>query len=221
MSIHLEKEINQLRKDLLSLGSIVENSINMAIEALVNEDKELANKVIEQDFTIDELEVEIEESCLKVLALHQPVAIDLRIVTSVLKINSDLERIGDLAVNVAERALEIPCSKFPDLLQDIKIMGYSAKIMVKHALDSFVSLNTELAHLVWKTDDEVDEKMYRMFKIVKEQIKNDLDNTDFYISFLSIARYFERIADSATNIAEDVIYIKEGKIFRHQMHKIK
>jgi phosphate transport system protein len=220
MSNPLQSEIKELRQGLLHIGSLVESSTQLAMAALMKDKDKLAERVIEQDIEIDHLEVELEEACLKVLALHQPVATDLRTVTTIMKINSDLERVGDLAVNIAERVLEVETTMFPEILEDLTSMGTMAREMVKLSLDSFVELDVALAFEVWKTDDVIDEKMNVLFNILEKKIHQDLANMTKYTRFMSIARYLERMGDQATNIAEDVVYMVEGKIFRHKMQLV-
>jgi phosphate transport system protein len=188
----------------------------MAVTAIENRDAELANKVILGDTEIDQLEVNLEEDCLKILALHQPVAIDLRFIIAVLKINSDLERIGDLAVNMAERA-QFLSGKSPIAIPfDLEGLALKTQKMLRESLDSLVNLNAGLARDVCVTDDEVDAINREMYDLVKAAIRIHPEQVDILIPYLSISRYLERIADHATNIAEDVIYMIEGEIARHR-----
>jgi phosphate transport system protein len=216
MAQHLQREIENLKKKILSLGAAVEKSVRMAVTAIENRDAELADKVISGDTEIDQLEVNLEEDCLKILALHQPVAIDLRFIIAVLKINSDLERIGDLAVNMAERA-QFLSGKSPIAIPfDLEGLAIKTQKMLRESLDSLVNLNAGLARNVCATDDEVDAINRDMYDLVKAAIRTHPEQVDIFIPYLSISRYLERIADHATNIAEDVIYMIEGEIARHR-----
>lgn len=219
MTAHLSKEINYLKKDLLSLCGMVEESLWQAVKSLKNRDIELAKKVIISDFEIDKMEVKVEEECLKILALHQPVAIDLRFIITALKINNDLERIGDLAVNIAERSRFLSEQKQLDMLFDFETMAEKTQAMVKKSIDSLVNIDAELAVEVCQDDDEIDEIDGQMRDQVKEQIKISPENVDILIHLLSISKHLERIADHATNIAEDVIYMIKGEIVRHKTEK--
>ena len=214
--LHLQREIEGLKKRILRLGAEVEEAVTMAIKALKEGDVNLARKVIDYDVEIDRMEVETEEECLKILALHQPVAIDLRFVVAVLKINNDLERIADLAANMAKRAFHLGKEQrieIPDLLL---AMVEKAESMQVRSLDALVNLNPELAREVIEDDDIVDNLHRQMYTYVKEAILDDSEDVDAQINLLSISRQVERIADSVTNIAEDIIYMVEGEIVRHQ-----
>ena len=215
MSLHLKREIEKLKNKLLKLGSLVEAAVQQATVAMKDRDIKLAKLVIDRDILIDEMEVDVEEDCLKILALHQPVAIDLRFIVSVLKINSDLERIGDLAVKIAERVPTISESFQPRINPDYITMAQKVQLMLQKSLDSLVNMDLKLAEDVCKMDDEIDNMNIEM----REQICNRLTKVDSdfndYMQLLSIPRALERIADHADNIAEDVIYMIEGKIVRH------
>jgi len=216
MSIHLQNEIENLKKLIYSLGNDVEDNVHKAVQALDNRDLKLAEKIIELDHTIDRREVDLEEECLKILALHQPVAIDLRFVIAVLKINNDLERIGDLAVNIAEQAVFLSSSPPTDIPFDFAGMSEKTKHMLKCSLEALVNMNTKLAHWVLSADDEVDAINRQMYGQVQDGIRSDIDKMGRLIHYLSAARHLERIADLATNIAEDVIYMVDGEIVRHK-----
>jgi len=221
MTIHFEKELEKLKKRILSLGAMVEDRVRMAIKALETRDGSLANRVIEADGDIDQLEVDIEEECLKLLALHQPVAIDLRFIIAVIKINNDLERIGDLAVNIAERAAFLSSQKKLDVLFDFPGMAEKTQSMLKRSLDALVNMDSALALEVCASDDEVDEMNREMFIWVQESIRKDTNRLDCLIHLLSASRHLERVADCATNIAEDVVYMIEGQIVRHRAENFK
>jgi phosphate transport system protein len=203
------------------LGALAETAVREATCAIENRDESLAQSVIWNDVKLDEMEVEIEENCLKTLALHQPVAIDLRFIIAVLKINSDLERVGDRAVNVAERAAFLATQPPVDISFDFQAMARKAQEMLKRSLDSLVNLSAEQAREVLLGDDEIDAMNRQMYLIVQEAIHAHPDQTESLIHMLSASRHLERIADHATNIAEDVIYMIEGVIIRHKAEEYK
>lgn len=216
MKIHLQREIERLKKRILSLGTLVEERVRMVIKALETRDENMARNIIDTDTEIDKVEVEVEEECLKILALHQPVAIDLRFISSVIKINNDLERIGDEAVNIAERVVYIsqrPPVKVP---LDYNMMAEKAERMLKSSLDSLVNLDVDLAYKVCLADDEVDDMHKDIYDKVKEALRHQPERVGSLINLLQISHNLERIADHATNIAEEVIYTVEGVIPRHR-----
>lgn len=215
MAVLMEHELNVLKKELLSLGAEVEGRVEQAVQALLTGDLKLAQRVKGGDSQIDNMEIELEEECLKILALHQPVATDLRFIVSVLKINNDLERVADFAVNIAERALDLDKVNQVDCPYDIATMAKLVEKMLKMALDSLVERNSELARKTIQLDDDVDAMHRGNFARVKEAIRDDLGAMDGLIYYLSISRYLERMGDLATNIAEDVIYQVDGEIIRH------
>ncbi|MDP8207922.1 MAG: phosphate signaling complex protein PhoU [Candidatus Electryonea clarkiae] len=217
MDSHLQREIQRLKKRILEMSARVEESVQHAIRAIALDDKKLAKNVISSDDQIDEMEVEIEEECLKILALHQPVAIDLRFIVAVLKINNELERIGDQAVNIAESALVMTELPSFDFSFDLIGMAEKSRLMLHKSLDALVNLDPTLAREVCACDDEVDQNLVEAYEVVSDSLKKRQSNPDFAIRFVSIARQLERIADLATNIAEDVIYLVEGEIVRHRM----
>lgn len=221
MPKHLQNEIENLKKAILNLGARVETAVRDATLAIEQRNSDLAQKVIDNDFIIDQQEVEIEEECLKVLALHQPVAIDLRFIITVLKINSDLERIGDLAVNMAERALFLATQPKPDISFDFIKMTRAAQAMLKRSLDALVNMSVDLAKEVCEGDDEIDAMNREMYIKVQESIRTHPEQMESLIHMLSASRHLERMADHATNIAEDVIYMIEGQIVRHRTEEYK
>ena len=216
MPMHLRREIDRLKKRILALSEVVERRVRQAVRSLEERDARLANDVIEGDEEIDHAEVEIEEDCLKILALHQPVAVDLRFIVAVLKINSDLERIGDLAVNIAERAAYLATHATPEGLIDLPGMAARGHAMLRDSLQALVNLDVRLARQVCDADDEVDDLNRQIYDRVQEEIRKCPENLGPLIHLLSVSRHIERIADLATNIAEDVIYMVEGEIVRHQ-----
>ena len=215
MAVLMEKELTDLKKLLLALSAEVEGRVKMAVQALLTADRKLAQKVKGGDSQIDNLEIELEEECLKVLALHQPVAADLRFIVSILKINNDLERVADFAVNIAERAIDLSGVIKIECPYDVARMAELVEKMLKMALDSLVEKDTRLARETIKLDDNVDAMHRDNFAKVKEAIKNDLSYIDGLVYYLSISRYLERMGDLATNIAEDVVYQVDGEIIRH------
>jgi phosphate transport system protein len=215
MSRHFLRAINKLKKMILDLSAIVEKDVHRAVKSLILRDGTLAQRVIQSDEKIDEMEVDIEEECQKILALHQPVASDLRFIVSVLKINNDLERIGDLAVNIGETTQFLLTQKKIDPPFDFAGMSDRVKDMLRKGLDSLVKQNVLRAKNVIKADEIIDEMHRGTYQIIKKQILDDPENADSYIYFMSASRYLERIADLTTNIAEDVIYMVDGEIVRH------
>ncbi len=216
MSVHLNSELEKLKEQLLYLGSLAENSIRKAGLALKRMDPQLAREVIVFDNQIDLREVEIEEECLKILALHTPVANDLRFVIASLKINNDLERISDLGVNIAERVVYLSRHENVPVPFDFEKMWTISLRMLKNSLDAFVHGNVVLARQVCEDDDSVDMINKAMYHTVYEGIKKNPAQVESFIHYLSISRHLERVADYATNISEEVIYMIEGKIVRHQ-----
>ncbi|MDC1437150.1 phosphate signaling complex protein PhoU [Gammaproteobacteria bacterium] len=218
MSLHFQRDLENLKKEILLIGGLVEVAINDSIRALKNRDATLAQSVIDKEFMIDEKEVQIEEECLKILALHQPVATDLRLVVVILKVNNDLERMGDFASNIAQRALFLSeHDPLPDLIEFINELPVLVQTMVRNTLDALVKMNTEIAQKVILADDAVDDINRLMHQKVNETIMQDSSTSERAISLLSTSRYLERIADLSTNIAEDVIFMVEGRVIRHDL----
>ena len=215
MSALLQDAISDLKRKMLTLAARVEQALGDSVTALRERDAELANRVVLGDSKIDSLEVELEEDCLKLLALHQPVAVDLRFVVAVIKLTNDLERIGDLAADLAERAVALsgqpsitppsPLAELPDLVLQV----------LRQCLDTVVHLDASEAHGVCLADDAIDELHAQTYSEVTRRISESPDQTDRLIQYLSVSRYLERIADHCTNIAEDVIYLVDGQIVRH------
>ncbi len=216
MSSHLQKEIENLKKKLLYLGAMVEESLRISIKSLRDLNQRMARGVIDNDFEVDRMEVELEEECLKVLALHQPVAVDLRFIVAILKINADLERIGDLAVNIAERTMYLAQRPRVEIEFDYREMARKAEKMVEKSLDALVNMDADLAREVCGSDDAVDDLNREMFNFGMDYIRTHPDRADCIIRYMLVARHLERVADHATNIAEDVIYMVDGEIVRHR-----
>jgi phosphate transport system protein len=215
MKIHLHIEIEKLKKKILAYSAMVDDAIRSAIKALKERNIELADKIISDDKEMDSTEVEIEEDCLKLLALYSPVANDLRLIITVLKINNDLERIADQAVNIAERAKFLSSQSELNIPYELTLMCEKTIKMLENSLNSLINQDVNLAHEVIMADDEVDALHSRMYSIIQNRIREDLDKMGCLISILIVSRYLERIADQVTNIAEDVIYLVSGDIVRH------
>ena len=216
MSKYLQDELTKLKKKFYEFCALVEEDVRNAVRSVYENDKELAQCVIDKDKEIDRLEIEIEEDCLKLLALYQPVAIDLRLIISMLKINSDLERIGDLAVNIAERSLRIAELNKRHSEFDFTIMCEKSLLMVKNSIDSLIDFDIKKAESVMAADDEIDELHKNIFKAVGDALKDKPGDFELLSQYLTISRALERIGDHATNIAEDVAYMINGTIVRHQ-----
>jgi phosphate transport system protein len=221
MSKHLERDLENLQRDILGMGAAVEEAVYKAIRALQDRDADLARDVVDGDADIDAAENRVEEDCLKILALHQPVAIDLRRVAAVLAINVDLERMADLAVDIAERAEVLakpPFIAIPDRLQRMTDL---ATLMVRMCLDAFVQLDAVQARKVVRLDDEVDRLNADVIAEIIETMRESADAIEPALSLFSAVRHLERIADHATNVAEDVIYLVEGEIVHHRPEAVR
>ena len=212
---HFDEELDELKTKLLRMAGLAEDQIDKALTALVTRDSALARQVIERDHEVNGLDVEIDEECIRLLALHQPAARDLRLVTTAMKISTELERISDLAENVSERAIEL--NEEPQLKPyiDIPLMGKMARMMVKESIDAFVKDDAALARKVLTNDDYVDDLMEQLFRELLSFMIEDTRTISRAIRLSFIAKYLERMADHATNIAELVVYLVEGKIIRH------
>jgi phosphate transport system protein len=215
MARHLQRELDQLKKRILALGAMAEERVRMAVKAMGDRDSELAERIVGIDHEIDEAEMEIEEECLKILALHQPVAVDLRFLSAVIKINNDLERIGDEAVNIAERVQIISKREKLGIPFDFSAMAEKTEEMLRTSLDAVVNLDLDLAVKVIVSDDEVDAFEKEAYDVIKKAIETHPDRVGHLINLFLISRHLERIADHAQNIAEEVIYMIEGEIVRH------
>ena len=215
MTVLMQKELDHLKQQLLALSAEVEGRVHQSVQALLTLDRKLAEKVKSGDGQIDNLEIALEEECLKVLALHQPVANDLRLIVSILKINNDLERVADFAVNIAERAIDLSGVIRINCPYDVATMSELVEKMLKMCLDALVEQDTELARRTIRLDDDVDAMHKANVTSVKEAIRSDPTYLDGLVYYLSISRYLERMGDLATNIAEDVVYLVDGEIIRH------
>jgi phosphate transport system protein len=215
MSVFLQREIDKLKKMISLLGGHVEENVEKAVRAVHECDCELAREVILSDPDIDQMEVNIEEECLKVLALHQPVAHDLRFIIAVLKVNNDLERIGDLAAGIAGQAEHLADTGPSEAPYDLLGMAGKVRAMLRDSLNALMGKDAEIARRVREADDEVDAMDRLMYPEIRAAIREKPDKMEGYIRLLRISQNLERIADHAENIAEDVIYLAEGEIIRH------
>ncbi|MBU6174054.1 MAG: phosphate signaling complex protein PhoU [Planctomycetes bacterium] len=216
MSLHLSQDLNDAHNSLLRLSGNVEEMIGKSVQSLVERRGALAAEVIQKDNDIDRSEVRIEEDCLKMLALHQPVAADLRRITTMMKINNDLERMADLACNIAQRADSLcPHPEFP-IPSGIEQMASMANSMVRRSLDAFVNRDTELAYQVIKDDDQVDAKNVEVIETLNAIMSSDASQIYAAMHCFSASRHLEQIADHAVSIAEDTIYMVNGVIVRHR-----
>ena len=216
MTTHLRKDLANVEKLLLVLSGQVEEAMREAMTALVERDREQAQRVIEQDQEIDRREVELEEECLKILALHQPVATDLRFVAACIKIDNDLERIGDLACNIAERAISLSDRSPMTLSDQLHEMMELGALMLRDSLSAFVEADPELARAVCKRDDQVDDLNRKVIRDLLQAMHRDPSTISQALELISVSKALERIADHTTNICEDVVYLVEGQIIRHQ-----
>jgi len=222
MERHFDEELKELHKDILKMGILAQEAIFKSIEALKNRDKEQAKEVIDTDDKIDELELIVDERCIDLIARHQPMAGDLRFITTGMKINAELERIADLAVDIAQRVLELIDKSLLKPLVDIPKLSEIAQNMVRDSIDAFVKRDVSLAKKVVLSDEEAD----NLRNLVQEELINDYIAKDpstaaRAVPLLLIARHLERICDHTTNIAEDVIYMVEGKVVKHHPEELK
>ncbi|RIL10668.1 MAG: phosphate transport system regulatory protein PhoU [Proteobacteria bacterium] len=210
-------EIDKLKSKTLALCALVEERLHLSVKSVLDVDSDLANTVIKGDEDVDQKEVEIEEECLKILALYQPVAADLRLVVAILKLNNDLERIGDLSASIAYRARDL--FDLPRVNSNFNIPQLADKVkeVLRFSINSFVNLNPDLAREVMSSDDEIDRLNRTNLSEIQRSIKQDPEKIESYISLMIASRALERVGDHCTNIAEDVIYMVQGDIIRHRM----
>ncbi len=214
MTRHLQKELEKIKKQILTLGAMTEDRLNKAVKAVCDFDRELAQEIIDTDYEIDSLEVEIEEACLKNIALYQPVANDLRFLAVTIKINNDLERIADQAVNIAQRVKTI-AKKKETFFYDYLPMGNRVRNMLKKSLNAFVNKDPAIAKEVLFADDEIDMMRNEIYDEIKTAGEAGIKSMAYLLNLFLISRHLERVADHATNIAEEVIYMVEGENIRH------
>jgi phosphate transport system protein len=215
MPRHYEMELDQLRTLLIRMGSLVEEQIDYAVRALTESDQRLAQLVMERDKKVDEFDIAVDERCMSIFALNQPVAIDLRLLMAALKINNELERIGDIAVNLAERAE--PLASYPEFVRGTSLatMAFAARDMMKRAIDSFVNNDPSLAKEVLESDDFIDQLDRETFERMTKTMEESPNLVGPACHILILSRHIERLADHATNIAEDVIFLVNARIIKH------
>lgn len=215
---HFEEELQNLKESILKMGGIVEDMISRSMKALIERDSHIAEAVIHRDPEANKMEIAIDERCLRLLALHQPAASDLRFIAMGLRASKDMERMGDLAVNIAEQSLEL--NKAPQLkpYKDLPLMGEKSRDMVKGALDAFVKKDVALAKSICEMDDVIDDLNDKVFDELVEMMEKESDSVERATRLILVARHLERIADHATNIAEEVIFMVQGKDIRHRAH---
>ncbi|HAL44867.1 MAG: phosphate transport system regulatory protein PhoU [Planctomycetes bacterium GWF2_42_9] len=219
MERHFDEELNDLRKNIVQISDLARKAITESIEALKANDKARAQKVIDSDQAIDELELFIDEKCIDLLALYQPMAGDLRFITTGLKLNAELERIADLAVDVAQRVLIVADKPLLKPIVDIPKLGEVAQNMVRDAIESFINKDVSLAEKVVQADDEADMLKDRICdELINDYMSKDSGSVTRAVPLLLIARHLERICDHASNIAEDIFYMVQGKVIKHH-HK--
>jgi phosphate transport system protein len=217
MQRHFHEELEALKQTLLAMGGLVEDQIRRVMKALLERDDVVAQEVIERDRRVNTYDVEVDEQCVSLLALHQPAAGDLRFITTAMKIVTDLERIGDQAVNIAQRVLELNVEPQLKPYIDLPRMAEKAQRMVKESLDAFVARDTALARQVCGEDAEVDALKEQIFRELLTFMMEDPRTIPRAIRLILISRFIERVADHATNIAEMVVYLVEGKMVRHTL----
>ena len=212
-----EEELRDLRADLVKMGGLVERQIADAVDSLVNRDSNQAREIIARDAEVNRMDVQIDDHCIRLVALHQPAASDLRFITTGLKITTDLERIGDNAVNICERAIELNDEPILKPYIDIPRMAQIAQEMLKASIDAFVGGDVDLAQSVIERDDEVDQLNYQIYRELLSYMAEDPTSIGRATRILFVSKYLERIADHATNIAEMVVYMVQGRNVRHQV----
>ena len=217
MAANLHKEMNNIKKSILSLGAMAEHRFRRSIDAVKKGDRDIAQSIIDSDVEIDELEVDIEEECLKILALYQPVAVDLRFLIAVIKINNDLERVADEAVNIAQRVKSISGKNIGKYNFDYTRMAELAGLMLKKSLDALVQMDSDIAESVQTTDKLVNTIRNEAYDAMKDAIISSPEYAGQIVNRYLIARHLERIGDHATNIAEEVRHLVNGKIVRHEI----
>ena len=215
MERHFQRELESIKTTLIKMGSVVEENFAFAIQSVLEHNISLAQHVIDTDNRVDSLEIEIDNAIIDLLALQQPVASDLRFIIAAQKINNDLERIGDHAVNIAESALTLHKYKKPESLLEIPKMSAATKLMLRHALDSFILLDPTMAQSVLETDDQIDELNRSMISEVIDLLKSEKRSVEIDLELIRISRNLERVADMTTNIAEEVIFHTQARVVKH------
>ena len=210
-------QLQELSGLLLRMGGMCEEAIGLALEALTNRDAEVARQVIEGDKEIDKLELEIDSLCMEILARHQPMARDLRLITTAIKVTPDLERIADHAVNICQRAIELQEEPPLNALIDMPLMAKHSQKMVRGALDAFVREDSEAAWAVIRMDDELDRRLEQTFRVLLSHMIENPKTISRCLRTMFVAKYFERIGDQATNVCEQVVYMNEARVIKHKM----
>jgi phosphate transport system protein len=221
MERHFQQELDSVNTTLIKMSSVVEENFGFAIQAFMERDEILAKKVFDNETRINSLEIEIDNAILDLLALQQPVASDLRFIVAAQKINNDLERIGDHAVNIAQSAVNFDKSKTLGTLLEIPKMAATAKLMLRYALDSFILLDPKMARTVLATDDQIDELNKSMTPEVIELLKSDKRTIESGLELIRVSRNLERVADMCTNIAEEVIFHTQARVVKHHAEEVK
>jgi len=222
MERHVDQELKELNKDILKMGALAEEAIYKSVEALKNRDREMAKSVIDNDSNVDKLELTVDEKCIDLIARYQPMARDLRFITTGMKINAELERIADIAVDIAQRTLEIADKPLLKPLIDIPKLAAVAQNMVKMSIDAFVKGDIALAKKVMLSDSEADQLRNEIQKeLIEDYMVKDGTTAPRAVQLLLIARFLERICDHTTNIAEDVIYMVQAEVVKHHQEKLK
>jgi phosphate transport system protein len=221
MERHIDQELEALNKDILRMGALAEEAIYKSVEALKNRDKEMASSVINNDSNVDKLELAVDERCIDLIARYQPMAKDLRFITTGMKINAELERIADIAVDIAQRTLELAEKPLLKPLVDIPKLAAVAQNMVKLSIDAFVQADIALSKKVLASDSEADQLRNAIHKeLVEDYMFKDGTTAPRAVQLLLIARFLERICDHTTNIAEDVIYMVQAEVVRHHPERL-
>ncbi len=215
MSKHLQRDIESLRKNILMLSTLVEEATDKSIKAIGRSDEEILEELYKGEERINQMEVDIEEECLKILALHQPVATDLRFIVAVLKVNNDLERMADQAINIANRVRALMGKKPLEANVDFAAMGAVARRMVHMSVEALVDQDVDIARRVGEMDDELDDMHANTYEIVETAMAQDPEIIQTAVSYLTISSNLERIGDLSTNIAEETVFMEEGAVVRH------
>ena len=213
--LRLQRKIEKLKRLVLGLGAQVEEAVQLSVKSIKSRDAELAKRVVDGDLAIDSMELELDEECLEILALHQPVATDLRFIVGILKMNQDLERIGDMAANIARIAIDLRAADPVRVPEDYFTMARETVSMLHKTLDAFVNMDSAVAFEVLAEDDRIDLKKHQLHRDFEARVQAEPENRRALIHLFLVSRHLERIGDHATNIAEDVIYMVTGEIVRH------
>ena len=220
MRTHFQQELERLKKSMQDMAALVESQVERAVKAMAERDMDLAKSVVEKDREVDAMETRTEEECLKILALHQPVASDLRYVVTILKVTHDLERISDLAVNIAEKIVPVREGRRFDFESDFVAMGLSAEHQVRESILAMAGQDAQKARAVWLGDEEIDKKNASLYTRIQEEILKEPGRARELFGLLSASKNLERLADHATSIAKEVLYLVQGRIVRHRGREV-